>query len=102
MNNHPAKLGSAANSPGLGPVTRATAQEHARQLAMTAGRTSWQISKVDHEQAKRKLTDETDHDRQDALLDAIPESGRWNPVPARKDIRHRTRSAQAKTTKAAA
>jgi hypothetical protein len=39
------------------------------------------VSQADYEQAKRELTGESDLDRQDAMLDSIPEAERWDPVP---------------------
>ena len=55
--------------------------ERARELSIMAGRESHQVTQADYEQAKRELTGESDIDRQDALLDALPESKRWDPVP---------------------
>ncbi|MEO6994010.1 MAG: hypothetical protein ABI273_10295 [Lacunisphaera sp.] len=69
------------NSAGIGPVTRAMVQARARELALIAGRTAHEVTQADYEQAKRELTGESDVDRQDALLDALPESKRWDPVP---------------------
>src|ERR1019366_1007793 len=40
-----------------------------------------QVRQSDYEQAKRELTGEPDIDRQDAILDALPETKRWDPVP---------------------
>ena len=39
------------------------------------------MSQIDYEQAKRELTGETDVDRQEALLDSLPESKRGDPAP---------------------
>jgi hypothetical protein len=69
------------NSSGLGPLTRAMVHARARELAQVAGRSPLQVSQVDYEHAKQELTGESDMDRQDAMLDSIPESKRWDPVP---------------------
>jgi len=69
------------NAHGIGPVTREMVQNRTRELAMIYGRTPGQISQADYERAKRELTGESDRDRQDAILDALPESKRWDPVP---------------------
>jgi len=69
--------GAAGNS----PVTREQVQARARELAQIAGRAPLLVSQADYAQAKVDLTGETDLDRQDAILDALPEETRWNPVP---------------------
>ncbi|MEO6875542.1 MAG: hypothetical protein ABI222_12055 [Opitutaceae bacterium] len=69
------------NSVGVGPVTRAMVHARAVELSIMAGRESHQVTQADYERAKRELTGESDIDRQDALLDALPESKRWDPVP---------------------
>jgi hypothetical protein len=69
------------NSIGIGPVTRAMVHARTRELALIAGRVPPHVSQVDYEQAKRELTGESDLDRQEALLDSIPEAKRWDPVP---------------------
>ncbi len=69
------------NSAGIGPVTREMVQARTRELAMIAGRIPPEVSQADYEQARRELTGESDLDRQDAILDSIPETERWDPVP---------------------
>lgn len=69
------------NSIGVGPVTREMVQARARELAIIAGRVPPHVSQADYEQAKRELTGEPDIDRQEALLESIPEAKRWDPVP---------------------
>lgn len=71
----------AENFKGIGPVTREMVHARARELATIADRPGSQVTQSDYEQAKRELTGETDIDRQEALLDSIPESKRWDPVP---------------------
>jgi hypothetical protein len=46
-----------------------------------AGRSTHQVTQADYERAKRELTGGSDIDRQDALLESLPESKRWDPVP---------------------
>jgi hypothetical protein len=69
------------NFAGIGPVTRAMVHSRAQELAVIAGRAPPHVTQVDYQQARRELTGESDMDRQDAILDAIPESKRWDPVP---------------------
>ena len=64
-----------------GAVTREGLRARARELAVIAGRVPPQVSQLDYEQAKRELTGESEGDRQDAILDSLPESKRWDPVP---------------------
>ena len=71
----------AANSGAASGVTRAMVHDRARELALVAGRTAAQVTGADYERAKQELTGESDLDRQDAILDAIPEEKRWDPVP---------------------
>jgi hypothetical protein len=69
------------NSIGIGPVTRDMVNARAREIALIAGRTPPHVAQTDYEQAKRELTGEEDIDRQETILESIPESDRWNPVP---------------------
>jgi len=63
------------------PPPRDLVQARTRELAQLAGRTTPQVVQGDYEQAKRDVTGETNPDRQDAILDALPEEKRWDPVP---------------------
>ncbi len=82
MNKNPLNQGVLTeNSIGIGPVTRDLVHARARELALIAGRTPLQVSQADYEQAKRELTGESDPDRQEAILDALPEVKPWDPVP---------------------
>ena len=69
------------NSAGIGTVTRAMVRERAIELAVINGRSAPETSKSDWEQAKRELTGEPDADPQQAALESVPESERWDPVP---------------------
>ena len=68
------------NSTGIGTVTRAMVRERAVELALINGRTALEVSKSDWEQAKRELTGEPNTDPNEAVLEAAPESERWDPV----------------------
>ncbi len=64
---------------GTGTVTRAMACARARELARLAGFDPPHVRQSDYEQARRELTGESDFDRQDAVLEALPEVKRWHP-----------------------
>lgn len=82
MNTNPLSKGVLTNnSVGVGPPTRAMVDTRAHELALIGGRGPSGVSQVDYERAKRELTGESDMDRQDALLDSLPEKKRWDPVP---------------------
>ena len=82
MKSKPVNPGVPTNNvPENGAVTREMAHARARELALIAGRSSSEVSQADYEQAKRELTGESELDRQDAILDALPETKRWDPVP---------------------
>ncbi len=68
------------NSAGIGTVTRAMVRERAVELALINGRTALEVSQSDWEQAKRELTGEPNTEPNEAVLDAAPESERWDPV----------------------
>jgi hypothetical protein len=51
------------------------------ELAVMDGRSAQEVTKSDWEQAKRELTGDPDTDPTAALLESVPESERWNPVP---------------------
>lgn len=70
-----------ANPDGTIPVTRAMVHDRARELALIADRPSSEVTRADYDQAQQELTGESDLDRQDAMLDALPETKRWDPVP---------------------
>jgi len=66
---------------GSGIVSLEMLQARARELAALAGRAPSQVDQIDFEQAKRELTTAPGTDRQEAILDALPEEKRWDPVP---------------------
>src|ERR1035437_232817 len=64
-----------------GPVTRALVHARTQELASIAGRKPEAVTQSDYEQAKRELTGESDLDRQNAILDAWPETPRVDSAP---------------------
>ena len=82
MNKNPLNKGVLTeNASGVGTVTREMVKARAHELAAIAGRVPPEPCEVDYEQAKRELTGEPDMDIQEAVLESIPESARWDPVP---------------------
>src|SRR5664279_1764240 len=82
MNKNPLSKGALTeNAVGIGPVTRQMVHARTRELALIAGRVPPRVSQGDHEGAKRELTGEADMDRQEAMLEAIPETNRSDPMP---------------------
>lgn len=82
MKTNPVKQGVLTeHCAGIGTVSRGMVRERAGELAIINGRAARDISKTDWEQAKRELTGEPTADPKEALLEAAPESGRWEPVP---------------------
>jgi len=68
------------NSAGIGAVTREMVHTRARELASLAGCAPAHVHQSDFEQAKRELTGEVDIDRQDAVLDSLPETNHARQV----------------------
>ena len=56
-------------------------KERALELGLINGRPAGEVSQSDWEQAKRELTGGSEIDPNDALLEAAPESERWDPLP---------------------
>ena len=82
MNKNPLNKGVLTeNAIDVGTVTPEMVEPRARELAAIAGRIPPQPSQVDYEQAKRELTGGPDIDIQEAVLESMPESERWDPVP---------------------
>ncbi len=81
MKTNPLKDGALTeNSAGIGTVTRKMLRERAVELAIINGRSAQHVSKSDWEQAKRELTDDSNIDPKEDILDSAPESERWDPV----------------------
>jgi hypothetical protein len=69
------------NDVGIGPPTRKMVQARSRELALIAGRVPPHVTQSDYEQAKRELMGEPDMNRQDAMLESLPETNRSDPTP---------------------
>ena len=69
------------NSTGIGTVTQEMVLKRARELALINGHSPDHVSKSELEQAKRELTGGSDMGPKEAAVEAVPESGRWDPVP---------------------
>ncbi len=81
MNRNPLTKGAILeNFTGLGTVTRGMVRERAVELALINGRRAQDVTKADWDQAKRELTGGSDEDPNEALLDSVPESERWDVV----------------------
>ena len=82
MNKNPLNKGILTeNAAGIGTATPQMVAARARELAAIAGRAPPQPSQADCEQAKRELTDGPEMDPLEAVLESIPESEGWDPVP---------------------
>jgi len=82
MKSDPLKQGIlSVNSAGIGTVTEDMVRQRALELAVINGRTEKDMTVFDWEQATRELTGEKDIDPKDAILNAAPESERWDPLP---------------------
>ncbi|EEF58695.1 hypothetical protein [Pedosphaera parvula] len=71
----------ASHSRPLGTVTREMVLERARQLAVINGRSPHEVIEGDFEQARRELLGEDEASPKESLLESVPESERWDPVP---------------------
>jgi hypothetical protein len=74
----------ARKASGIGAVTRSMIQKRAGELALISGRIPPLVTKADLEQAERELRGGPELDRREQAEEAIPESGRWDPVPGSK------------------
>lgn len=81
MNKNPLNKGVLTeNAIGIGTVTPEMVEARARGLAAITGRVPPQPSQVDCERTKRGLTGQPDIDVQEAALELMPESERWDPA----------------------
>lgn len=82
MKTNPLKKGTLTESgAGVGTVTPEMVEERAVELAAINARSAKDVRASDREQATRELTGEPDMDPKEALLESVPESERWDPVP---------------------
>jgi hypothetical protein len=88
MKTNPLKEGVLTeNSAGIGTVTRDMVRARAVELAVIDGRSPDEMTTSDFAQAKRELTGEPDIDPKDEVLEAAPESERWDPLPGSTGIK---------------
>ena len=76
------------NLKGVGVVTRAMIHARARELALIAGCIPPHVRQVDYEQAKRELMADTDMSTEEVILESLPESKRWDPVPGSEGFQY--------------
>jgi len=69
------------NAGGIGTVTPAMVEARARELPLINGHGSSGPTEADYQQAKRELTGEEEIDPQEEIVESLPESEDWNPVP---------------------
>jgi hypothetical protein len=82
MKKNPLNQGVFTNKTAeTGPVTPGMLETRARELALLAGRSPEAATPADHARARRGLAGGAELDRQEAILEALPESKRWDPVP---------------------
>ena len=83
MKINPLKKGKLTEkAAGIGTVTREMVQERAKEIAVINGRSANNVLTSDWDQAKRELTGGEEIDWQETELESVPESERWEPVPA--------------------
>lgn len=88
MNQNPLKQGMLTkNAVGIGTVTREMVRQRAVELALINGHSAQEPTKNDWDEARRELSGDSGLDPQDALLEAAPESERWDPVPGSAGIK---------------
>lgn len=81
MKTNPLKHGALSeNSAGIGMVTPEMVRERAAEIALINGHSTDDLSTSDLEQAQREMTGEPGNDPNQVILEAAPESDRWNPV----------------------
>lgn len=69
------------HSHGVGTVTWEMVRHRARELAIINGRLPEEVLDSDFEMARRELTGEGDISPQEEVIESLPESERWDPVP---------------------
>lgn len=85
MPKNPVNKGMIAkNFTGIGAVSRDMINKRAKELAFLSGRVPPEITDADYERAERELSGGSELDRQDQIIEALPESERWDPVPGSK------------------
>jgi hypothetical protein len=82
MKTNPINTGKLTNNfREIGAVTPAMVKKRAGEIALMDGRAASAASPADHEKARRELSGASDVDRQDTVLEALPETKRGDPTP---------------------
>lgn len=68
-------------SQGVGTVTWEMVRHRAREIAIINGRSPHQVLDSDFDQARRELTGEDEISPKEKIIESLPESERWDPVP---------------------
>ena len=69
------------NSAGIGTVTWQMVRERAAEIAVINGRAPSSMLNSDWELAKSELTGDPGADSDEAVIESMPESERWDPLP---------------------
>jgi hypothetical protein len=69
------------NFSGVGAVSTSMIHKRAKELAFLAARPGKEPTDADFEQAARELSGGSDLDSSEELIESLPESERWDPVP---------------------
>ncbi len=78
---HPKKKPAVVPAAGADKAEFARVRRRARELAIIDGRAPHDLLESDYEQARRELAGEPVGDEKESLLESLPESARWDPVP---------------------
>jgi hypothetical protein len=71
---------------GVGAVSRDMIRKRAKELAFLSGRMPPEVTDSDYERAERELAGGWELDHQDQLIENLPESERWDPVPGSSGV----------------
>jgi len=83
-NRNPLNTGvMTVNSEEVGEISAEMLEERANELALIAGHAA---TEAEYEQARRELTGGSAMDPHQALLESVPETQRWDPVPGSSGI----------------
>jgi hypothetical protein len=66
---------------GIGTVSPDMVRKRAEELAVINGREAYDASMSDWDEALRELTCGEEFDAQQTLMESLPESERWDPIP---------------------
>ena len=66
---------------GIGTVSPDMVRKRAEELALINGREAHNVSKSDWDEATRELTCGDEIDPQQTLMESLPDSERWYPIP---------------------